>query len=454
MNIAELTHVVARSQSSNSFVLVLQDGAVITAEDRAMLQALYSRSPASVFEHLGKLAKVGSGKFMEQFYVGYAHKSIGDCGSTTIFIENVSMLAAKAIQDSELYDGQEVSTRYVDFATQPFVNPLELSGDNPQNQLRSFYLKALPLLKDHIKKQFPIGAGEKGDVYEKAVAARAFDILRGFLPAGAQTSLAWTSNLRQVADRLGYLRTHKLQEVREIASLIEGAVMKAHPHSFTTKRYEASETYRDEYMGNSYYFTPSYMADNVVLKRNSLDLELIHEYEDVLKNRPAKTEMPRALAEIGTLQFEFTLDFGSYRDIARHRAVTQRMPTITPQHGFHRWYLDELSEELKKEAQSLLRDLEHWWYMTTHNKDINLFVLQYYLPMGYLVPCRLTGDIPALVYLAELRSGTTVHATLRTVAQQIGTVLEGLGVPVHIDRSENGRFDVRRGTQDIVSKVS
>jgi hypothetical protein len=74
--------------------------------------------------------------------------------------------------------------------------------------------------------------------------------------------------------------------------------------------------------------------------------------------------------------------------------------------------------------------------------------------MGYQVPCRVTGDLPALVYLAELRAGTTVHATLRTVAQQIGTVLEDLGVQVHIDRSENGRFDVKRGTQDIVQKGS
>lgn len=68
-------------------------------EDEAMLQALYSRSAASVSEHLQKLAKTGSGKFMEQFYVGYGHASIGDCGTTTLFFENVSTLAAKAIQD-------------------------------------------------------------------------------------------------------------------------------------------------------------------------------------------------------------------------------------------------------------------------------------------------------------------------------------------------------------------
>ena len=71
-------------------------------EDLAMLQALYSRSPASVVSHLDKLKQSGSGKFMDQYYVGYGHASIGDCGATTLFIEQVSMLVAKAVQDNPL----------------------------------------------------------------------------------------------------------------------------------------------------------------------------------------------------------------------------------------------------------------------------------------------------------------------------------------------------------------
>lgn len=39
-------------------------------EDRAMVQALYSRDPRSVTEHLEKVRRVGSGKFMAQYYVG------------------------------------------------------------------------------------------------------------------------------------------------------------------------------------------------------------------------------------------------------------------------------------------------------------------------------------------------------------------------------------------------
>ena len=92
-------------------IIVLDTGAVINAEAEAMLQALHSRSTGGLRHHLEVLAKKGADNFMNKFYVGYGDKSIGDCGTTTIFIEGVSMLAAKAIQDNPLYSGQETSTR-------------------------------------------------------------------------------------------------------------------------------------------------------------------------------------------------------------------------------------------------------------------------------------------------------------------------------------------------------
>ncbi len=94
-------------------------------EDNAMLQALYSRSASSVVEHVEKVKKCGSGKFMETFYLGYGHSSIADCGSTTIFIEKLSILADKAIQDWPLYSGQETSTRYIDMSRQEIIDPVD-----------------------------------------------------------------------------------------------------------------------------------------------------------------------------------------------------------------------------------------------------------------------------------------------------------------------------------------
>ena len=83
-------------------IVIIDPGATLTAEALAMLQALHSRSVGGVAEHLAVLAEKGADKFMSTYYVGYGHKSIGDCGFAVVFIEGVSMLAAKAIQDYKL----------------------------------------------------------------------------------------------------------------------------------------------------------------------------------------------------------------------------------------------------------------------------------------------------------------------------------------------------------------
>ena len=201
-----------------------------------MLQALYSRSPKSVKEHVLKVKESGAEKFMASYYVGYGHKSIGDCGTTSIFIENVSMLVAKAIQDWPLYSGQEASTRYLDMANQPVVNPLETKeGKEIQDEWMKFYSRALDKLAPALKIRFPIKEGEKEVVYEKAIKARAFDIARGFLPSGATTYVAWHTNLRQAHDHLKELKHHPLVEIREVAQEIIKTLQTKYSSSFLHK---------------------------------------------------------------------------------------------------------------------------------------------------------------------------------------------------------------------------
>ncbi len=433
-------------------ILVLDTGAQITPEAEAMLQALYSRSIEEVLVHLDEIQKKGPEKFMSTFYVGYGHKSIGDCGTGTIFIEGVSMLAAKAIQDWALYSGQEASTRYIDFSKQYFLNPI---GSQKANALledwRVFYLHAQKPLQTFLCERFPRAPEEKESVYDKAIKARAFDILRGFLPAGATTKLAWHTNLRQAADKLALLRHHPLEEVRMIADAIEDALKEMFPSSFGHKRYQETEDYNAFWMGEKYYFTNPRPSDYKVTNCG-INRRLVAQYQDILERRPPKTELPKFLAECGTMQLEFTLDFASFRDIQRHRAVIQRMPLVCHDHGFEPWYLNELPSRLRTEAEQLLLSQENG-LRTMILPQSSKEEAQYYTAMGYRLPNRLTGDLPALVYLAELRATRFVHSTLRKRAIQIGETLEQLfgkhGLKIHFDKDPD-RFDVKRGEHDIV----
>jgi len=450
MDLHSIKHV-QKNLPNGALVLVLQTGAIITPESEAMLQALHSRSIGGIKKHLEVLALKGPEKFMSTFYVGYGHKSIGDCGTCTIFIEGVSMLVAKALQDWPLYSGQEASTRYIDFAHQPFIDPAQTAESNKILEIwRTFYMKGLEVLNSKLPERFPKQEEEDEKIYSKAIMARAFDIMRSFLPSGASTNLAWHTNFRQAADHLIRLRHHPLIEVRNVAEKIEEALHEAFPSSFGHKRYDATENFNAEWMKENYYFTKKDSID-FALTQNNVDANMLGEYTHTLQTRPSKTEIPKEIKECGEVQFEFLLDFGSFRDIQRHRAITQRMPLVTTNHGFESWYLNELPEDIRNEAKTLLETQR----VATEKLGLSHFDTQYYIPMGYKLPNRITGTIPNLVYLSELRATRFVHPTLRKRAIQIAQVLTDTfkpqGLVMHLDKDPD-RFDVKRGEHDITIK--
>lgn len=446
---------VRRATASGVQLVLLDTGAEIDAEVEAMIQALQSRSNEGVEHHLAIVAERGADKFMGSTYVGYGHKSIGDCGSVTLFIEGASMLVAKAFQDWRLYNGQEGSTRYMNFGTQPFLNPLGTAeGAAINERWRQFYLDNVEGLVADLKLRYPRQDGEKESVYEKAIAARAFDILRGFLPAGAATKFSIHMTLRQVADELMRLRHHPLAEVREVALAAEDALIDRYPGSFShkertePKRYEATEKYNREWMRSCYYFRflsdPGFSAD-----RHHFNRRRLRHFREVLEKRPAKTDLPKELSACGTIEFDFMLDFASFRDLQRHRAISQRMPLLETAGGFESWYVDELPTLMRGEAREILSRQEE----DIAKLDAPAEVKQYYTAMGYRVQCEIVGDLPALVYLVELRATRFVHPTLRKRAFQMAGYLEkefsSFGLKLHLD-PEPDRFDVKRGEHDIV----
>lgn len=440
-----------RQLSNGGFVLALNVEAKIDGQAEAMLQALHSRSTGGTRKHLKILEEKGAENFMEKFYVGYGHKSIGDCGSVTVFVEGISMLAAKAIQDWRLYSGQEASTRYVDFSEQKFFDPTNTKeGQEILENWRKFYLESQKPAQEHLKKQFPKQDGEDQKIYEKAIIARAFDITRSFLPAGATTNVAWRMNFRQFSDEMMLLRHHPLEEVKDIAEKTEEALKEMYPNSFGHERFPKTEEYNENIMQHGYYYENDNLKDFVLLHDN-VDRKMLASYRNILQSRPMKTDLPMAIAECGVVAYEFLLDFGSYRDLQRHRAIVQRMPLLTMSHGFNEWYLSALPDDLKVKTIEFFASQEEKIKKLDAGKEIE----QYFIAMGYLVPCRFSGDLKALVYLAELRSTRFVHPTLveqmLKMIDSMKALFEKDGLVLHLDAEPN-RFDIRRGQHDITEK--
>ena len=421
-------------------------------EDVAMLQALYSRSGASVDGHLEKVKRAGSGKFMHSFYVNFNHKSIADAGSTTIFVEGVSFLAAKALQSSPLYSGQETSSRYVDFAASGASDPLGNQGRLLARWF-DFYAGAEARTLAYVRSCNPRCTGEDETRYEKTVAARTFDILRGFLPAGSRTQLSWHTNLRQLGDHLSWLNVHPLNEVRKIAATIgELAAQKYQATStltaavsgVTDKAKERLEWMQKAAMTTFYSASSNASPQEPVLKTDIVSIP------ELAKSRPRGAVLPHWMNDLGSIATAFPLDYGSFRDLHRHRNGVIRMPMLAQSMGFYPWYLQQLDSKTHLEAVNLIDE---------QAKEVDALdcppeVKQYYIPLGYTVPCEVTMGLPAFLYLLELRSQKTVHSTLRQQILKLVRQFKKLFpmVALHADE-ERSDWDIRRGGQTIEERA-
>ena len=429
--------------------------------------------------HAEKVRQSGSGKFMEQYYVGYGHASIGDCGSTTIYFENVSMLVAKAVQDHPLYSGQEASTRYLDFATQPMIDPYDRPESAAiQNEWIALYTAYMPKVKAALAKAYPFDpANYRSEIaWDKAIAARAFDTLRCLLPVGTATLASWHTNLRQARDHLRRLAHHPLPEIRNTAQTAYAKILKKYPNSFKPEDVDpASERHRDRNAfleadaEADHFLLPEAVlakleagdearlrAGEVVADVTCLNAKTANQSEGkALAARPQGTPLPRRLMQYGVYNIYFLLDFGSYRDIQRHRNGYCPNPLVGGQFGFHRWYLKELERLLNAEDFAALKAGidQNLAAIATLPFDHTPLLDQYLYPMGMACLCQLSYSIPQMVYVAELRSGQTVHPSLRPVAQALGRVLKATlpALNVYCD-NEPDSFSAKRGEQDIVER--
>jgi thymidylate synthase ThyX len=471
---------VSSKTTTEGVTLVMVDG--INPEIVAMLQAMYSRSHKPILDRLNTLgdSEEKIKESLSKFYLGYGHQSIGDCGYTTIFIENVSMLAAKAIEDNSLFSGQEASTRYIDFTTQP-IRPLNEEKDSypSLNVLlgiqRKLVARSKEIHKELVEKykaERPIKEGENETTYNNAMNAKAFDVVRGLLPAGVTTQLSWTTSLRKARENLLRLYLHPLKEVKDIAQQMWTLFYNAYPSSFEAeipdafKNDEVRDWMTEVYAKLSFFREKSIentnstqsIHNNVNYSGSSLNYSNAHceKLWSLLEGRPKGAEVPNIFNQLGTIyNFEFDLDFGGFRDLHRHRVGVMPMPMLEcpDDNKLHPFYMKEM-EEYSEEISAYLTEIkavgnsQGFAIETEGDPSIDI---QYYIPMGCRVRVSIQYPLSQAVYVAELRSKSTVHPIVREVAKNIGEIVRNdLDIPVYLGEDHEG--SIHRGTQTIHEK--
>jgi thymidylate synthase ThyX len=438
-------------------------------EVQAMLLAMYSRSYAPIATRLPDTEESAQQhkEKLGKYYVQWGHKSVGQLGVTTVWLEGVSQLAAKAIENHPLFNGQESSTRYIDYSNQPMVFNNNQDIKHWQEKWREFYIKAKAILIEETQKNFPFAdsypdhENMPSDQHDRAkttwkntINARVFDICRGFLPAGSTTNVGFMGTFDTLNDHFGEMLYHPCQEMRDIANEVLIGLKQKYPYG-TMDIDQLKE--RFSYVNAEYFYTDgSYCRDKnrTIVDREDFIAKSDSHAETInsfLINRKKGQKLDRVLSSRINFTFRGFIDFGSYRDLHRHRAGVCDMNILTTEYGINPFYYNSLTNELKEEFDSLSLEFNKW--LISSEEDI--YHKQYCIPMGYQIPVSYKCDINQAMYVLELRTAKTVHNSLRVLmhewAEDFITHFGSDSISLHVDWDKDN-FTLKRGTQTIVEQ--
>lgn len=410
--------------------------------------------------------------FYDRILDGYGDDSIGELGGAHLALENISILSTKVIEDCRIGGSPlEKSTRYMCFDQKVtgeylyYRDPILMTSAwkdlyvNTCNHLFDTYSKFIPYLTTAFEKTFPHDPTVSKVAYAAALRAKVLDCLRGLLPASTLTNMGIFGNGRFFDGLIHKLHCSNLTELQESGKRIYEELYKIIP-SFIRR---AESTHRTHVAYDQFYqamnrelgvVTREYantaeryvepgvrlvgadpdaifkVAGALLYEKSNHGLFELQEAcrklstEDIARildagcsareNRRQKS--PRAL-EHATFTFEIIGDYGSYRDLQRHRILTQERQLLTCDYNY---YLPKeiVGSEIEAEYVEALQKAKAAFDQIAVDFPEEA---QYVVPMAYNIRWYFHVNLRALQWLCELRSAPAGHPTYRYIAQAMAS---------------------------------
>ena len=294
-------------------------------------------------------------------------------------------------------------------------------------------------------------------IYKGSTKAKALDILRGLLPASTLTNVGITGNGRAFEYLLTVLGSSELREEQDLASKIKKELdttiksfvrraddkygkafqkylrdIKNKSRSITVKElkskptigvmtkivdYESEKIAMDKIITSIMYEqSPSISYQNILhqVKKFSKEkkIKIIDEFVKLRKNRRHR---PSRAFENVYYTFDLCNNFGMFRDLHRHRALTLERQLLTTDHGYN------IPNEIK--ILGIEKD-----FKDSMNKTKETFEKirkkypeqgQYVVNFAYNYPYFMKFNLREACHLIELRTIPQGHVDYRQVAQQM-----------------------------------
>jgi thymidylate synthase ThyX len=294
-----------------------------------------------------------------------------------------------------------------------------------------------------LQKQFRI-------TYNADLRTKACDILRDLLPASTLTNVGLFGNGRFYQHLLTRLYSHELPECNrraaeahaELNKVIPKFVKRAKRDEYSIQVEQHMHQLADDLLKDvapvpeqpCVLLPPGLLLDlTLALSLYSYCKHPLTQLLDIVRqlsydkrneilqgyigSRKARRERPGRAFEAGyPLTFDILADFGAYRDLQRHRILTQQRQLLSPHLGF------DIAEEIEtigfkdKVLDCYQRSAELHARMT---RELSPELAQYAVLFGFKIRWTMGMNFREAMHLIELRTTPQGHPSYRRVCQQM-----------------------------------
>ncbi|MFV2039920.1 MAG: FAD-dependent thymidylate synthase [Acidimicrobiales bacterium] len=453
---------------------------------KGALFARYSRSPKSLRrlfldEFLGDLdisgdttidATIGlahAEKLYHRVFYEYGDDSVAQLGGVHLACEQASNLLTKVLEWGRLMSYLEQSTRYIAYDSRIggryryYRDPKVLQSSlgtryvGDMDRLFDTYGSLIGPLQEFIRGQFPKHRGDSDLVYRQAVKAKAFDALRGLLPAASISNVGIYGTGQGYEALLLRMRAHVLPEARFYADLMLQELRKVIPSFLERVDRDDRGVIWSEYLANTRadtseivaaLFPEGTVADPAPLVRlvdfdplaevkmvASMMYPYSHLPEEQIERRVAamgaedrmavvrayagdrlnRRHKPGRALERPFYRFDILVDYGAFRDLQRHRMMTVDWQQLCPYHGYTRSELIDAAGMTERFDEAMSRSAN------LHDALMEDFPDQapYAVSLAYKVRFSMNLNAREAMHLIELRTTPAGHPAYRQVGQEM-----------------------------------
>ncbi|MGE0307205.1 MAG: FAD-dependent thymidylate synthase [Acidimicrobiia bacterium] len=452
---------------------------------KGALFARYSRSPKSLRrlfldEFVGDLEVAGDDsidataglrraeELYDKVFFEYGDDSVAQLGGVHLACEQASNLLTKILEWGRLASYLEQSTRYIAYDTRSagryryYRDPDILASNlgtryvGEMDRMFDAYSDLIPVLVEHFRVRFPKATSDSDFVYRQAIRAKAFDALRGILPAAAVSNVGIYGSGQAYESMLLRMRSHPLPEAREYADMMLLELRKVIPSflrrvdladrggawsDYMSTNRDATAEITEQLFGDlddeiapsvklldfdpegedkllaAIAYSSSHLPEEQLMRRvkelgADERVSLMRAYVGERNNR--RHRPGRAFERTG-YRFDILSDYGAFRDLQRHRLLTLEWQTLSTRHGYVR------PDAVDAAGCAGVFDAAMARSAGLHDALLDRFPAQapYAVAMAYRVRYVMQMNAREAMHLLELRTTPAGHPSYRRVCQEM-----------------------------------